>query len=138
MLGQRVRHSQEGATASNMRIASALWLLPLSGAVQASDIYLACNFSDGLRSNLAIVTSAGRHSFHEGSMSFVEGEKDPFGGLGSITETATSVRIEYAIGSLQIVTTIWSQSWQLLELTNRSGAETYRSAQCAPTEPWLS
>jgi hypothetical protein len=119
-----------------MRIAFALWSLPFSAAAQASDVYLACNFSDGLRSNVAIVTSAGKHSFHEGSMSFVEGEKDAFGGLGSVSETPTSFRIEYAIGSLQIVTTIWSQSWQLLELTNRSGAETYRSAQCAPTEPW--
>ena len=120
-----------------MRIAFALWSLPFSAAAQASDVYLACNFSDGLRSNVAIVTSAGKHSFHEGSMSFVEGEKDAFGGLGKLTETATSFRIEYAIGNLQIVTTIWSQSWQLLELTNRSGAETYRSAQCVPTEPWL-
>jgi hypothetical protein len=112
-----------------------LWSLPLSAAAHASDLYLACNFSDGLHSNVAIVTNAGKHSFHEGSMSFVEGEKDAFGGLGSVSETPTSYRIEYVIGSLQIVTTIWSQSWQLLELTNRSGAETYRSAQCSPTPP---
>jgi hypothetical protein len=117
-----------------MRIAFALWSLPISAAAQASDVYLDCNFSDGLRSNVAIVTSAGKHSFHEGSLSFVEGEKDAFGGLGSVTETPASFRIEYSIGSLKIVTTIWSQSWQLLELTNRSGAETYRSAQCAPTQ----
>jgi hypothetical protein len=119
-----------------MRIAFALCSLALSAAAQASDIYLACNFSDGLHSKLAIVTSAGKHSFHEGSMSFVEGEIDAFGGLGSVSETPSSFRIEYALGSLQIVTTIWSQSWQLLELTNRSGAETYRSAQCTPSAPW--
>ena len=126
-----------GTAASIMRIAFALWSLAFSALAQASDVYLACNFSDGLRSNVALVTSAGKRSFHEGSMSFVEGEKDAFGGLGSITETADSFRIEYAIGSLRIVTTLWSSSWQLLELTNRSGAETYRSAQCAPTDPWL-
>jgi hypothetical protein len=118
-----------------MRIAFALWSLPFAAAAQASDVYLACNFSDGLRSNVAIVTSAGRHSFHEGSLSFVEGQKDAFGGLGSVAETPDSLRIEYAIGSLKIVTTIWVQSWQLLELTDRSGAETYRSAQCTPTQP---
>ena len=118
-----------------IRIAFTLWSVSLAAAAQGSDVYLACNFSDGLRSNVAIVTSAGKHSFHEGSMSFVEGQKDAFGGLGSIEEAPDSFRIEYAIGSLKIVTTIWTQSWQLLELTNRSGAETYRSAQCAPTQP---
>jgi len=121
-----------------MRIVFALWSLPLAAAAQASDLYLACNFSDGLRSNVAIVTSAGVRSFHEGSMTFAEGIADAFGGLGSISETATSYRIEYGIGSLHIVTTIWPESWQLLELTNRSGAETYRSAQCAPSEPGVS
>jgi hypothetical protein len=120
-----------------MRIAFALWSLGFAVAAPASDLYLACSFSDGLRSNIAIVTSAGVRSFHEGSMTFVEGNADAFGGLGSISETPSSFRIEYAIGSLRILTTIWSQSWQLLELTNRSGAETYRSAQCTPTEPWL-
>ena len=118
-----------------MRAAFVLWSLPVSAAAQASDLYLTCHFSDGLQSNVAIVSSAGKHAFHEGSMSFVDGEKDAFGGLGSVLETPSSFRIEYAIGSLQIVTTIWSQSWQLLELTNRSGAETYRSAQCSPTPP---
>jgi hypothetical protein len=39
-----------------MRIALALWALPFSAAAQASDLYLACNFSDGLRSNVAVVT----------------------------------------------------------------------------------
>jgi len=120
-----------------MRIAFALWSLLGAFAVRASDLYLACNFSDGLRSNVAIVSSSGRRAFHEGPMSFMEGDKDAFGGLGSISETAASLRVEYAIGSLQIVTTIWPQSGQLIELTNRSGAETYRSAQCAPTQPWL-
>lgn len=121
-----------------MRSAFALWSLPFAAAAQASDLYLACNFSDGLRSNIAIVSSAAGRAFHEGSMSFEDGQKDRFGGLGSISETPGSWRIEYAIGSLHILTTIWTESWQLLELTNRSGAETYRSAQCAPTEPWLS
>jgi hypothetical protein len=120
-----------------MRIGLALWSLPFMAATRASDLYLSCSFSDGLRSNVAIVTSAGVRSFHEGSMSFVEGQKDAFGGLGSISETPSSYRIEYAIGSLHILTTIWSESGQLLELTNRSGAETYRSAQCVLTEPWL-
>jgi hypothetical protein len=120
-----------------MRTAIALWSLGFSAAAPASDVYLACNFSDGLRSNVAIVTTTGGRSFHEGSMTFVEGQKDSFGGIGSVSETPTSFRIEYAIGSLHILTTIWSESWQLLELTNRSGAETYRSAQCAPIDPWL-
>lgn len=120
-----------------IRIAFALWSLPFAAAAQASDLYLACNFSDGLRSNVAIIINAGGRSFHEGSMTFEDGKKDAFGGLGSISETPGAFRIEYAIGSLHILTTIWSQSWQLLELTNRSGAETYRSARCAPTEPWL-
>ena len=120
-----------------MRIAFALWSLPFAAAAHASDVYLVCNFSDGLRANIAIVTSADGRAFHEGSLTFVEGQKDDFGGLGSISETPASFRIEYVIGSLHILTTIWSQSWQLLELTNRSGAETYRSAQCAPIGPWL-
>jgi hypothetical protein len=128
------RHGQQQAY---MRIALGLWSLLYMAAAQASDLYLACNFSDGLRSKVAIVTTASGRAFHEGSMSFEEGKADAFGGLGSISETATSVRIEYSIGSLHILTTIWSESGQLLELTNRSGAETYRSAQCAPTEPWL-
>lgn len=118
-----------------MRIAFILWSLACATAARAADVYLACNFSDGLHSNVALVGSAAKHSFREGSMSFVDGEKDAFGGLGRITETADSFRIEYVIGSLRIVTTIWSSSWQLLELTNRSGAETYRSAQCTPTGP---
>jgi hypothetical protein len=50
----------------------------LAATLRASDLKLACTFSDGLRSN--------------------------------------------------------PDSCQLLELTNRYGAETYRSAQCAPTE----
>jgi hypothetical protein len=120
-----------------MRIAFVLWALPFSAAAQASDLYLACNFSDGLRSNVAIVTTPGGRSFHEGAMTFVEGQTDSFGGVGTVSETPASFRIEYAIGSLHILTTIWSESWQLLELTNRSGAETYRSAQCAPIDPWL-
>jgi len=120
-----------------MRSAFALWLLPLSAGVPASDLYLSCSFNDGLRSKVAIVGNAGERSFHEGSMTFVDAQKDNFGGLGSVAESASSIRIEYALGSLRIVTTIWPQSWQLLELTNRSGAETYRSAQCTPTEPWL-
>jgi len=121
----------------SMRIAVTLWSLSFAGVAQASDLYLACNCSDGLHANVAIVTSADGRAFHEGSLTFVEGQKDDFGGLGSISETPASFRIEYVIGSLHILTTIWSQSWQLLELTNRSGAETYRSAQCAPISPWL-
>jgi hypothetical protein len=117
-----------------MRMVFACCSLSLAATARASDLDLACTFSDGLRSNLAILTNAGKRTFHEGSMSFVEGEKDAFGGVGSVSETPASFRIEYKIGSLQIVTTIWPDSWQLLELTNRSGAETYRSAQCAPTE----
>jgi hypothetical protein len=120
-----------------MRIALALWALPFSAAAQASDLYLACNFSDGLRSNVAIVTTPGGRAFHEGAMTFVDGQKDSFGGIGTVSETPASLRIEYAIGSLHILTTIWPESWQLLELTNRSGAETYCSAQCAPIDPWL-
>ena len=115
-----------------MRIAITLWSLLWPLGAQASDLYLACNFSDGLHSSIVIVERDGKRSFHEGSMSFVEGEKDSFGGLGSISQTNDSLRIEYVIGSLTIVTSILSQSWQLLELTNRSGAETYRSAQCTP------
>jgi hypothetical protein len=120
-----------------MHIALALWALPFSAAAQASDLYLACSFSDGLRSKVAIVTTPGGRSFHEGGMSFVDGQQDSFGGVGTVSETQASFRIEYAIGSLHITTTIWSESWQLIELTNRSGAETYRSAQCTPIDPWL-
>jgi DNA invertase Pin-like site-specific DNA recombinase len=42
---------------------------------------------------------------------------------------------QYTIRGLQVSTTIYRQSWQLVQSVVRSGVQTYRNAQCALSQP---
>jgi len=118
-----------------MRVALTLSALLYAGAGFAEDVYLACTYNDGLHTKLAFVSNGSGLTFREGSMLIEEGKTDEFGGSGRVSQTPGILKVEYTVHGLQITTTIYRESWQLVQSVVRSGVQTYRSAQCTLSEP---
>jgi len=118
-----------------MRAVLTVLALLYGGAAFADDLYLTCRYSDGLQTRLAFVSNGSRLVFREGSMRIEEGTTDTFGGSGKVSEIPGALKVEYSIRDVQITTTIYRDSWQLLQSTVRGGVQTYRSAQCALAPP---
>ena len=118
-----------------MRVALILLGLLYAGAGFADDLYLACTYGDGLHTKLAFLSNGAGFTFREGSMLIEEGKTDEFGGTGKVSQTPSTLKVEYTARSVQITTTIYRESWQLVQSVVRSGVQTYRSAQCTLSEP---
>ena len=118
-----------------MRMALTLSAMLFAGAAFSDDLYLACTYSDGLHTNLAFSTSGGGLTFREGPALIEDGKTDEFGGSGKISQTPGTLKVEYTVRGVQITTTIYRGSWQLVQSVVRSGVQTYRNAQCTPSEP---
>jgi hypothetical protein len=118
-----------------MRAVVTLSALLCSSAGFADDLYLKCAYSDGSQTKLAFLSNGSALVFREGSMTVEEGKTDAFGGSGRVSQMPGALKVEYSIRDVRIVTTIFRDSWQLIRSTTRGGVETYRNAQCAPTQP---
>ena len=118
-----------------MRAVLTLSALLYAGAGLADDLYLACTYSDGLRTKLAFLSSGSTLSFREGSMLIEEGKTDEFGGSGTVSQTPSTLKVEYTVRNLQITTTIYRDSWQLVQSVVRGGVQTYRNGQCVLSGP---
>ncbi|MGA8706706.1 MAG: hypothetical protein WB646_06915 [Steroidobacteraceae bacterium] len=118
-----------------MRVVLTLSALLYAGAGFADDLYLDCTYSDGLHTKLAFLSNGSGLTFREGSMLIEGGKTDEFGGSGRVSQTPSALKVEYTIRGLQITTTVYRQSWQLVQSVVRSGVQTYRNAQCALSQP---
>lgn len=118
-----------------MRALLTLTALLYGGAGYAADIYLSCTFSDGLHTKLAFLSSGNGFTFREGTMTIEEGKTDAFGGSGRVSQTPDALKVEYRLRDVQITTTVYRDSWQLLRSTVRGGTQTYRNGQCVLSPP---
>jgi len=115
-------------------MALTLSALLYAGTGFSDDLYLACTYSDGLHAELVFSSNGGGLTFRDGPMLIEEGKTDEFGGTGRVSQTPSTLKVEYTTRSLQITTTIYRGSWQLVQSVVRSGFQTYRNAQCTPSE----
>jgi hypothetical protein len=118
-----------------MRVLWTLSALLYVSAGFADDLYLSCTYSDGLHTKLAFLSNGSGLTFREGSMLIEDGKTDEFGDSGRVSQTPSALEVEYTLRGLQITTTIYRQSWQLVQSVVRSGVQTYRNAQCALSQP---